>query len=61
MELAKLIIEWGGTPTLARCGGVDVGSTLPSHGHNKNGGYVKFWGARGDGLIRLGAYRKLCT
>jgi hypothetical protein len=33
MELAKLIIEWGGTPTLARCGGVDVGSTLSSHGH----------------------------
>lgn len=27
---------------------------LPSHGYNKNGGYVKFWGARGDGSVRTG-------
>jgi hypothetical protein len=42
MELAKLIIEWGGTPTLARCGGVAVGSTLPSHGHKRCVGAGKF-------------------
>jgi len=50
-----------GIPTSSKLGGVSMGSTLLPHGYNKNGGYVKFWGARGDGLIRLGAYRKLCT
>jgi len=49
-----------GIPTLSILGGVSMGSRLPSHGYNKNGGYVKFWGARGDGSVRTGAYRKLC-
>jgi hypothetical protein len=31
------------------------------HGHNRNGGYVKFLGARGDGLIGRGAYGKSFT
>jgi hypothetical protein len=54
MELAKLNIEWGDTPTLARCGGVAVGSTLLPHGYNKTGGYVKFWGARGGWADKTG-------
>lgn len=43
-----------GIPTLSILGGVSMGSRLPSHGYNKNGGYVKFWGARGDGSVRTG-------
>jgi len=40
MELAKLNIEWGSTPTLARCGGVAVGSTLLPHGHKRGRGAI---------------------
>jgi hypothetical protein len=50
MELAKLNIEWGDTPTLARCGGVAVGSTLPSYTYKRDGGYVKFLGG---GLLNV--------
>jgi hypothetical protein len=58
MELAKLIIEWGGTPTLARCGGVDVGSTLPSHGHKGYGGLGNFWVPK-QGNVPRGTFVKL--
>jgi hypothetical protein len=34
---------------------------LHFHIYNRNGGYVKFLGARGDGLIGRGAYGKSFT
>ena len=39
-------IEWGDTPTLARCGGVAVGSTLPSHTYKRDGGLVENFGPK---------------
>jgi len=36
--ISQVILNGGTTPTLARCGGVAVGSTLSSHGHKRYGG-----------------------
>jgi len=33
-------IEWGDAPTLARCGGVAVGSTLSSHTYKGGRGAI---------------------
>jgi len=41
----RLVVATGmGTPpTQPSIGGVTIGSTLPSHGHEGYGGYEKFW------------------